>query len=335
MSHDPRHIKAANRLLRQRREEEERLRAQRQAALRLRLPRLAELDKAIRASVTGAISAALSRGEDPARAVEALRRENLSLQQERAELLRQNGIDPQELEAPPLCPLCGGTGRKNGKLCDCVAELCAAENRAELSRQLDFQRLNFDAFSLEWYSDRFDPALGSSERELMNIVRNTCANYAHNFPKGDMNNLFLYGGTGLGKTFLSASIAEVVVGKGYWVVYTSAGELFSAYERVKFGRDGEGTAQTLLERCQNCDLLILDDLGSEMTTPLVQAALYELLNQRLTPGHHTVISSNLTMDDVRTRYTPQAASRLEGEYKEVPFFGGDIRLKKKAKTQGF
>lgn len=335
MSHDPRHIKAANRTLALRREEDELRRSRKEAALRLKLPRLAELDRAIRRSVTQAIAAALESGGDAREAVESIGRANLSMQREREELLRENGVDPKELEAAEECPLCGGSGWHEGKLCRCVEELCVAENRRELMEQLDLDAMNFDRFSTEWYSDRYDPQLGGSEREVMGLVRDTCRLYAMSFPKGEMANLFLYGGTGLGKTFLSAAIADVVTRKGYWVVYTTAGAFFADYERVKFGRDADGAAQETLERCEKCDLLILDDLGSEMTTPLVQAALYELLNGRLGPKHHTVISSNLSMDQIRSRYTPQAASRLEGEYKEVPFFGGDIRLKKKAKIQGF
>lgn len=335
MSYDPRHVRKANRTLALKREEDELKRVQLEASLRVKLPRLAELDRAIRRSVTEAIAVALQTGNDPAGAVESIRRANLSMQQERLELLRANGIDPERLEPSNGCDLCGGSGWKQGKLCSCVTDLCREENRKELTEQLDLDRLNFERFSLEWYADSFQPALGGSERELMGIVRDTCAGYARSFPRGDMANLFLYGGTGLGKTFLSGCIAEQVVKKGYWVVYVTAGALFSAYERVKFGRDPEGTLEDDLDRYEKCDLLILDDLGSEMTTPLVHAALYELLNQRLVPSRHTVISSNLSMDDVRARYTAQVASRLEGEFKEVPFFGEDIRLKKKAKSQGF
>lgn len=335
MGQDPRHIKSAIRTLALRKEEEELRRVQREAQLRAKLPRLAELDRAIRRSVTQAIAAALQSGNDPRQAIESIRRGNLSMQREREELLRQNGVDPAELEPAPICPVCGGSGRKNGKLCGCVKELCVAENRRELMEQLDLEKMNFAGFKLEWYDDRFDPALKGSERDLMAVSLGRVERYAREFPNGTMNNLFFYGATGLGKTFLSAAVADEVCRRGYWVVYLTAGAFFSAYERVKFGRDGDGTAQETLERAEKCELLVLDDLGSEMTTPLVQSALYELLNQRLAPGRHTVISSNLNMDDVRARYTPQAASRLEGEFKEVPFFGEDIRLKKKAKTQGF
>ena len=115
------------------------------------------------------------------------------------------------------------------------------------------------------------------------------------------------------------------------MVYDTAVNIFSKFEDQKFSRDEEGVrdARDETRRYLGCDLLILDDLGSEMTTPLVQASLYTLVNSRLAAGRRTVISSNLSMDDVRRRYSAQTASRLEGEYHVLPFFGGDIRLLKK------
>ena len=114
-------------------------------------------------------------------------------------------------------------------------------------------------------------------------------------------------------------------------MYDTAGSVFAQFEERKFQRDQDDLRQARDEtrRYLNCDLLILDDLGSEMTTPFVQSALYQLLNTRLTGGKRTIISTNLTPDDIRRRYTPQLASRLEGEYHMLRFFGEDIRLQKK------
>ena len=119
--------------------------------------------------------------------------------------------------------------------------------------------------------------------------------------------------------------------KGYSVVYDTASNIFSRFETKKFAKDGEEARQADQDtrRYLRCDLLILDDLGSEFTTPFVQAALYELINTRLVEGKHTVISSNLNLGAIRQRYTPQVASRLEGEYLSLPFFGQDIRQLKK------
>lgn len=331
MSVDPRHWKEAQRRLEDAREAHRAAHRAYLARCRAQAPGLGELDNAIQRTVTQAIAAALRQGEDPTPAVEKARRENLALQKERLELLKKAGIDPATLEDAPYCPLCKDTGRFQGKLCTCVTKLCAQENLAELETVLDLRGVDFDQLSMDWYSPAYDPQQGVSPREAMETVAEVCRDYAGQFPDHPCRNLFLYGGTGLGKTFFSGCIAKAVAGKGFWTVYVPAGELFGQYEAVKFGRDDSGEAQRAVERYQRCDLLVLDDLGSEMVTPFVQSALYQLLNERMNRRAHTVISSNLTMDDVRLRYTPQVASRLEGEYHALPFFGRDIRLQKREK----
>ncbi len=329
MSFDPKHVKEANRLLAAARADKAARRAAFELQCRQRLPELAGLDRAIQGTVAKAIAAALQQGTDPSAAVEQARRENLDLQQKRLDLLKGAGIDPQALEETPLCPICKDTGWHEGKLCQCVAQLAAAENLKELGQRLDLEKFDFEGFQLKWYDAAFDPKLGSSARELMASVVNICRDYARLFPRYNARNLYLYGGTGLGKTFLSGCVAKAVAQSGHWTVYATAGELFNQYEDVKFNRDGDGEGREDVRRYEACDLLVLDDLGSEMTTPFVQSALYQLLNQRMIAGKHTVISSNLDMDKARQRYVAQVASRLEGEFQELPFFGRDIRLQKK------
>ncbi len=329
MSYDPKHIRQAHRRLEAQRGQRRAQLASFEAQCRRQLPELARLDSAIRQSVGRAVSAALQTGGDPTQAVERARRENLALQAQRLELLRGAGIDPARLEDAPLCPLCGDTGWHDGAPCQCVTQLCVQENLAELDLQLDSQRFSFDAFSLTWYDPGFDPRLGESPRSLMETVLALCRDYADLFPRHSARNLYLYGGTGLGKTLLSGCIARTVAQRGFWTVYATAGALLGQYEALKFNRDPTGAAQEDVRRFERCDLLVLDDLGSEMTTPFVQSALYQLLNQRLLAGRRMVISSNLDMDAVRERYVPQVASRLEGEFQELPFFGQDVRLQKK------
>lgn len=331
MGVDPRHLREAQRRISNAREEHRAAQSAYQAQCREKAPGLEALDSAIQRTVTQAIAAALRQGTDPAPAVEQARRENQALQKERLELLGRAGIDPESLEETPLCPLCKDTGRFQGKLCGCVGKLCAQENLAELGTVLNLKEMDFANVSLEWYSTGFDPAYGMSSREAAETVLDVCKAYAGEFPGFPYQNLFLYGGTGLGKTFFSGCMAKMVAAKGYWTVYVTAGELFADYEAVKFGRDDTGERQRAVERYQRCGLLVVDDLGSEMVTPFVQSALYQLLNERMNRRAHTVISSNLTMDDVRARYSPQVCSRLEGEYHALPFFGKDIRLQKREK----
>lgn len=331
MSQDPRHLREANRKLTVAREEHRAARTAFELRCRAQLPELEKLDRAIQGTVAQAIAAALRQGTDPTKAVEAARRENMALQQKRLELLRSAGIDPGRLEVTPLCSICGDSGWHDGALCQCVREACARENLAELGRQLDLERMEFSGFDLQWYSPAFDSDLGDSPRKLMTSALTVCRDYAARFPDYPSPNLYLYGGTGLGKTFLSACIAKAVARAGHWTVYATAGELLRHYEDLKFNRDGDGACQEAVRRYESCELLVLDDLGSEMISPFVQSALYQLLNQRMLTGRHTVISSNLDMEDARGRYTPQVASRLEGEFCEVPFFGRDIRLQRKEK----
>ena len=139
-------------------------------------------------------------------------------------------------------------------------------------------------------------------------------------------NLLLFGRPGLGKTHLSAAIAREVSGKGFSVVYDTAGHIFERFEAQKFGRD---EAERDVERVLNCDLLILDDLGTEMVTTFVQSALYQIINGRLLEKKSTIVSTNLMPEAIAQRYSGQIASRIEGEYQLLPFVGEDIRVLKK------
>jgi DNA replication protein DnaC len=218
-------------------------------------------------------------------------------------------------------------------MCDCLKALCAQEQVKELSKLLDLGEQSFDSFSLDWYSTQPWPGEGMSPRENMEFLYEWCLNYAQKFGRFYVRNMLMLGDPGLGKTFLSACIARTVAENGFSVVYDTAVNLFSKFEEQKFSKDvQEGrAAQSETRRYLNCDLLILDDLGSEMTTPFVQSALYTVVNTRLTQEKATVISSNLSMDGIRARYAGQTASRLEGEYRVLRFFGEDIRLQRKAR----
>ncbi|MBP1736491.1 MAG: replication protein DnaC [Oscillospiraceae bacterium] len=328
MSYDATVIRRASARLESRRRQRERELAARREELYRKLPRLAELDGALRKTLVRIARAALSSQGNPEGHLNAIRAENGRLQSERAQLLEQAGYPPDILDDKPDCLRCGDTGRKNGELCGCLKKLCAEEQIRELSKLLDLGEQSFERFSLEWYPDAYDPAIGKSPRQNMKLVSDFCREYARRFGSFPFANLFLTGSTGLGKTFLSACIARMVSEQGYSVVYDTAGNIFSAFESQKFARDTEAArdARDETHRYLNCDLLILDDLGAELTTPFVQSALYQLVNSRLLAGKRTVISSNLSMDEVRKKYTPQIASRLEGEYRVLPFFGQDIRL---------
>ena len=220
---------------------------------------------------------------------------------------------------------------QNNQSSSVSGEVMEQEQIRELSKLLDLGEQSFDSFSLDYYSPLPWPGESLSPRENMEFIFDVCSSYARKFGRFYFRNLFLTGAPGLGKTFLSACIARTVSESGFSVVYDTAVNIFTRFEEQKFARDRleAGEAKDETRRYLGCDLLILDDLGSELSTPFVQSALYTLINTRLTADKRTVISSNLTMDQVRARYTPQIASRLEGEYRVLPFYGEDIRLLRK------
>lgn len=307
-----------------RRAREERYQERRESVFR-RSPRLREIDRELRSVMGRLVAVTFQRGVDPAAEVARLREENLRLQQERRALLERLGLTADCLEERPACPLCGDTGYRNSRACRCLRNYYAREQQRELSRMLDLGSQSFDTFSLDWYSEECNPALGISARENMDWVCRTCRRYAENFETGS-GNLLLTGRPGLGKTHLSAAIAREVSGAGWSVVYDTAGHIFRLFEDQKFGRE-EGEED--VERVLRCDLLILDDLGTELTTAFVQSALYQIVNTRLMERRPTILSTNLMPDELAQRYSPQVASRIEGEYQLLPFVGEDIRRLKK------
>ena len=321
--------RATQRLEQGRRERRERVEGLRRDAY-ARQPKLERLDRQLQQTMAQLVAAALRQGEDPARAVREVRERNLAIQQERAVLLGALGLPEDALDDKPACPLCGDTGWQGAKMCRCLRELCAREQIAELSKLLDLGEQSFDTFRMDYYSQSPWPG-GTSPRENMELVYEVCLNYAQKFGRFPIRNLFLTGAPGLGKTFLSACIARTVSEKGHSVVYDTAGNIFAQFEARKFQRDSADgqEARDETRRYLNCDLLILDDLGSELVTQFTQSALYELVNSRLVGEKHTVISTNLTLEEAARRYPPQIASRLEGEYHALHFFGDDIRLLKK------
>ena len=307
---------------------------ERQQQLFAREPELADIDRRLRGTMSQIITRALKGGRDPVPAIHAIRDENLALQRRRGELLTALGYPADYLEEKPRCARCGDAGfLPDGSMCACLRSYYAREQIAELSHMLDIGSQSFDTFRLDYYStDR--GGLPRSPREAAQRNLEICQSFARDFRPGKQN-LLLFGAPGLGKTFLSACIARVVSEDGFSVVYDTAGHIFSQFEAAKFRRDDDGdTAGEDVERCMNCDLLILDDLGSEMTTSFVQSALYQIVNTRQMERRSTIISTNLTPGELARRYTPQIASRIEGEYTLLPFAGEDIRKLKKERARG-
>ena len=299
-----------------------------------RVPRLAEIDAALRGTMSRVIAASLRRGENVTAAVEQQRRENLSLQEERKRLLAEAGYAADALTLQPLCERCSDTGYgPDGGMCECLKRYYVAEQNRELSKLLNIGEQSFDTFRMEYYSHEKWPGYNMSPYDNMELIRATCCRYAASFNKGS-GSLFLTGTPGLGKTFLSACIAREVSARGFSVVYDTAGHVFTQFETSKFRRlseEEQEEAAADVRRYLECDLLIVDDLGTELVTPFVQDVLYQLINSRIVGEKSTIINSNLDAADIYKRYSPQIASRLSGEYRTLRFFGDDIRKMKQPK----
>lgn len=300
----------------------------RHAEVYARLPELREIDQKIRALMLELVGLALGKsGRDAA----ALEEESLELQARRAELLVKNGWPERYLDEIVSCPLCRDTGHlPDGAMCRCLLALYKKEQTKELSSLLRLGDETFERFNLNYYPAAADPESGESPRRCMERTLDVCRRYANAFD-ANLTNLLFHGGPGLGKTFLSTAIAKVVSEKGYSVVYDTVSSVLSAFETQKFSRDADEAEQASSRARQilDCDLLILDDLGTEMPTAFSVSALYTVVNSRLRSGRKTIISTNLDPGQLRSRYGQQLASRLEGEYLWLEFLGQDIRMLKK------
>ncbi len=291
------------------------------------LPRLREIDRLLRQTMALAAQAVFSEGGNVREAMEQAKQANLGLQREREVLIAQH-FEDGFLDETPICDRCGGSGYIGSTMCECLQELCRQEQRKELTL-LSGGKENFSQFRLEYYSDTYDGRYGASPRQIMERNFRSCRSYATAFG-ADSGNLLFVGGTGLGKTFLSACIARVVTDRGFSVMYETASHLFSKLEKAKFS--GSEEARRDAEKYMECDLLIIDDLGTEMPGQFVNAALYTLLNDRLLAGKPMLISTNLNIEEITRRYTPQIASRLQGSFTRLTFVGEDIRV---MKNRGF
>lgn len=298
-----------------------------QAQIYAQCPKVKELDAELRQTMADVMARAFRYGEDPKAAIARIQEKNLALQRQRNRLLKDAGYGPEQLEDGPLCRVCGDTGYLGQNMCDCLRRYCVEEQTKELTSLLS-RNASFDDFQLDYYPDAVNPATGLSPRAQMEMIYETCVIYASHFKPGSARSLLMSGAPGLGKTFLSACIAREVVDRGCSVVYDTAIHVFSCMEKQKFGGGSEEELR-MAERIMECDLLILDDLGTEMPTNFISPALYTIINGRIMAGKPAIISTNLSIAQLAVRYTPQIASRLDGEYDILSFAGQDIRKLKK------
>ena len=327
MSYSAEVVRRARQRLAEAREDRDSENRQHMAEAYEKVPRIREIDLELRRTMAMAAQAAFARGEDGREALDAVRVKNRALQEERQRLAEEY-FDVGYLDDSPICDKCGGTGYIGTTMCECLSELCRQEQKKELTI-LTGGRETFNQFRLDYYPDRVDPKYGFSPRAIMERLLKSCREYAFTFQPHSGNMLFV-GDTGLGKTFMAACIARVVADRGYSVAYEPASQLFSVLERDRFSPDEDSRREA--KKFRDCDLLIIDDLGTEMPGQFITAALYSLLNDRIIAHKPMVITTNLTVEEMKRRYSPQIASRLYGEFIRQTFVGEDIRV---LKNRGF
>jgi len=305
---------------RRRRAEEECERQRRE--IYLKLPQVQEIDSQMMGDAVKMLELAqlAMKGKDTSAAAEQLKEKNLERQQKRAEILRQNGYAADAPTPKYTCSKCEDTGFVGTKRCECCEALLKAEAAARITGASMMSECSFDNFSLDYYSDKPMPPQNIVPREVMARVLSICKDYAENFsPKS--GNLLMIGGAGLGKTHLSMAIARKVIDKGYGVAYCSAYSIFAQLQKEQYSR-GEDTLAGLLD----CDLLIFDDLGTEMVNQFSVAQINSIVNSRIISGKATIINTNFAIQELEKIYSERFVSRIIGSYRRLSFVGKDIRM---------
>ena len=294
---------------------------QRREKIEDEIPRLKEIEKECAALYVKSVSSRLrgSFADSSGRLDE--------LYDEKRALLASNGYSEKDLEPVYECPLCKDTGFTEEGPCRCFKAkitdiLYDRSNIKEILKQE-----NFETFSFEYYSD--EPAAKKSalsEKDLAERAYNAAKSFVAGF-KDSSENLLISGGCGVGKTFLSNCIAKEIIEQGYFVVYLSASRLFEILSDATFERGSSSSG--LAGHIYECDLLIIDDLGTELSNSFTSAALFECINERLSGRKHTIISTNLSAKQLKETYSERIFSRITNRYTMIKLLGSDIRVKKR------
>lgn len=320
--------KAASDTLHERRLNAEKAAERRKEEVYKRFPRVKELEKQI--SMGGIKTArAVLAGGDVEEAVSKLRDQNLAMQAEVKRILTDNGYPANYFEPKYFCKKCEDKGYYdiNGKTvrCSCMKSALVTCACAELNRYAPLSLSTFESFDLEYYDKSINPKVKTSPYEHMSKVFRFCQNYADNFSKNS-ESILMSGETGLGKTHLSLAIANEVIKKGYGVVYASAPPIISKLEKEYFSSDKDGSLFSMLA---DCDLLIIDDLGTEFYSQFAVSQFYNLFNSRMLSNKPIIINTNLTITELKEKYTDRFVSRICGNARQLDFLGRDIRIRRK------
>lgn len=286
------------------------------------LPELRELDGRLSQFGLRIMKAALS-GENTEERVAALREENERIRLLRARLLEKNGFPTDYCDPHYACEQCKDTGYCGIKMCSCMRRSLIAAGMESSGLSALMEQQSFENFSLKYY--------GGNAEELRRMtdtlarLRSYANEFAIETDKPMPRSWLFLGGTGLGKTHLSTAIAKVVIERGYDVYYNSAVGMISDFESKRFGNGMAVTGSDDTARYIDCDLLIIDDLGTEVVNQFTVSCLYYVINTRLNLRRPMIISTNLLPAELRKVYSDRIFSRLTGEFQIAPFYGTDIR----------
>lgn len=246
---------------------------------------------------------------------------------ERTELLEKNNIDLEFDKPKYICSQCNDTGYIGSQKCSCLKQQLIDYAYDISNMKVLIEEQTFDKFDLSYYGDSKIKNINMTERENIEDIVNISIEFCKN-PENSKNLLF-YGTPGLGKTFISSSIAKEMLDKGYTVIYSGASRLFAAYDDYRFGRMSDTEEfEDLLKLVYDADLLIIDDLGVEMHGPSAFQFLFDLINERILNNKRMIISTNLTMEEISKVYTSRITSRLFENFHCLRFVGKDIRTQK-------
>ncbi len=249
------------------------------------------------------------------------------LKSKKENLLKNNGFDIDDLDMKYNCEICKDTGFVDNKKCTCFQKkaidmLYRVSNLKSISENNSFENINYEYYD----NSQIIPKVNMSTREYMTKVVDYCKKYVEEFTTNN-SNLVLMGNTGVGKTFLSQSIGRALVEKYNFVVYIESTDLFDQLAKSKFEKSFEESESAINEYIKDCDLLIIDDLGTELTNTWTSSQLFYVINDRLDKGKATIISTNLSLAELRDLYSERVSSRIIGSYTSLTLYGDDIRKK--------
>lgn len=294
------------------------------------IPALKRIDDSI-SSLSVSKAKALIGGDDSA--LSSFKTDMAGLLEEKHALLSRNHFPADYLELHYTCPDCRDTGYQGSKKCHCFEKAVIDLLYAQSNLQGILERENFSTCSLAYYSDNhIDPLTGRSSRESMLTALETCHEFVDTFSKS-FHNILLYGDTGVGKTFLSHCIAKELLSASYSVIYFSASRLFDILAKETFGKKNPEEEDTHIH-IYDCDLLIIDDLGSELSNTFTVSQLFTVLNERILRQKPTIISTNLALEDIKSIYSERIFSRISSSYIMLRLTGDDIRIQKKLLNLG-